>query len=331
MNSRPSLRATVNKPVRRALAAAKRPWLRHRARRRLTAIGAGHDVRLIHGEAEIAAALKRHRADHPVHEFDFSLARLAFRRAQRCAAQVRGPAGDVLAVVPVLVHDGRVLLLNNYIALPEDAMAAVLATLIRRFRPVDIRTQRNYNDYSIFAVKTEMPDGFLATFGDGFDAYVQGLGKLTRRNVRYYHERLRTRFPSLEIEFVAPGELRPELFADFVELMGKRYDNSYWSGFQKADVFAKFRDRVTCTVVRLEGKLAALTIFYVYGDTLVFTGNTFDEAYAKYSLGFLNSFWSFQHAAEQGFVKVLLGPGDYGGYKARLCNATETLYEYSLF
>jgi hypothetical protein len=291
--------------------------------------GAGHEVLLIRGAQEIAAALKQHRANHPVHEFDFSLARLKFRSAEKYVALIKGPAGGTLGAVPVLRHDGEILLLNNYILLPEDAMAALLTALMDRFNPNNIRTQRNYNNYSIFGKKTEMTDGFLATFDGGFEPYFQSLGKKTKFNVRYYHDRLRASFPSLETEFVAAGKLQPELFAEFIELVGKRYDKSYWTGFLKEEIFAKFRDCVTCTIVRAEGRIAAFNIFFVFGDTLIFTGNTFDEAYSKYSLGFLTTFWSIQHAAKQGFTKVILGPGDFG-YKARLSNAKETLYQYSL-
>jgi hypothetical protein len=292
-------------------------------------IGSGHDVLFVHGAEEIAAVLKQHGADHPVHEFGFSLARLTYTSAEKFAALITSRAGGTIAAVPILGYGSEILLLNNYIILPEDAMAALVAALIERFRPVNIRTQRNHNNYSIFGAKTEFPDGYLANFDGGFESYVRSLGKKTRFNLRYYGERLRESFPTLESEFVPAGELRKELFAEFIELVGKRYNRAYWTGFLEEEVFAKFRDCVTCTIVRIEGKIAAFNIFYVYGDTLIFTGNTFDEAYSKFSLGFLTTFWSFRHACEQGIAKVILGPGDFG-YKSRLSNATETLYQYSL-
>ena len=228
---------------------------------RETAIPAGHDIIFIQGEKEIAAALKQHGADHPVHEFDFALARMACRSAEKYAAMIQNPAGDACAAVPVLRYDGDILLMNNYILLPEDAMAGLLKALITRFHPNNIRTLRNYNNYSIFGKKTEMTDGFLATFEGGFEAYFKSLGKKTRFNVRYYHDRLRESFPSLETEFIAVGKLRPELFAEFIELVGRRYDKAYWTGFMKEGIFAKFRDCVTCTVVRVDGKIAAFNIF----------------------------------------------------------------------
>ncbi len=277
----------------------------------------------------MAAVLKEHGADHPVHEFDFALARMKFQIAEKYVAVVRSPAGEIAGVVPVLRHDGEVLLLNNYIVLAEEAMAAVLGALAERWRPTNVRTQRNYNNYSIFGKKTEFPDGYLVTFDRGFEAYFKSLGKKTRFNVRYYHDRLRESFGSLETEFVAVGTLRAEVFAEFIELVGKRYDKAYWTGFLEAGTFAKFRDCVTCTIVRIEGRIAAFNIFYVFGNTLIFTGNTFDEAYSKYSLGFLTTFWSLQQACKQGLGKVILGPGDFG-YKARLSNSVERLYQYSL-
>jgi Acetyltransferase (GNAT) domain len=288
-----------------------------------------YDVRFISGEQEIATALRKHGADHPVHEFDFTLARLSFRTSEKLVALIVGPEGVSLAAVPVVRYDHELVILNNYILLPEDAMAALLTALKDRFRPNNIRTQRNYNNYSIFPTKTPYPDDYQARFDAGFEAYLNSLGQKTRFNLRYYEKRLRASFPSVETQFVAPGNLRREYFAEFIELVGKRYNKSFWTGFLPDQVFAKFRDCVTCTIVRIERKIAAVNIFFVSGDTLVFHGNTFDETYSKFSLGFLTTFWSFRHACECGFSKVILGPGDFG-YKSRLSNAKETVYVYSL-
>jgi CelD/BcsL family acetyltransferase involved in cellulose biosynthesis len=81
--------------------------------------------------------------------------------------------------------------------------------------------------------------------------------------------------------------------------------------------------------VTIDNKEVAYNIFYSHEDTLIFTGNTFDEKYKQYSLGFITTANSIKWAFENGYKKVILGPGDFG-YKARLSNRQEVLYEYKL-
>lgn len=219
----------------------------------------------------------------------------------------------------------RLILINSYLELPPDILHEMLRIAVQRFLLVSrIDSQRNEQSY-VFMHQTEEKE-YLADLSTGFEAYQAALGKKTRFNIRYYGKKLQADFPALSFRFLPQGELQRSDFKAFVELAVRRYPGKYWDGFQEDRLFEAFRRDVAVTVLEINGKLAACNIFYVVGDTLIFTGNSFDEQYAEWSLGFLMTYRSIEYAAQLGFRQVVLGLGDFG-YKARLSNRTRKVYE----
>lgn len=225
-------------------------------------------------------------------------------------------------------HGTRLTLINSYLELSQDILHEMLRIAVCRFLLVSrIDSQRNEQPY-VFMHQTEETE-YLADLADGLEAYQAALGKKTRFNIRYYGKKLKADFPALSFRFLLQGELLRSEFNMFRELAARRYPGGYWDGFLQDSLFEAFRKEVVVTLVEINGKLAACNIFYVAGDTLIFTGNTFDEQYAEWSLGFLTTYRSIEHAARLGFRRVLLGLGDFG-YKARLSNRTRKIYESRL-
>lgn len=228
------------------------------------------------------------------------------------------------------VRDGlRIYLLINYIFVPTWAMLLVLREFISDFKIFCIETQRTYNQIKIDFLKVDvLPCSYVANLNDGWKSYHSSLGKKTKFNLKYYTKKFEQEFGHIEAKVYKQGELPYFIFENFVRLVGKRYDSAYWSHLLDESIYKEFNNDIIAIVYNLGGDLVACNIYYRLGSTLVFIGNTFDEKYKAYSLGFFTTHNSIKLLAEMGFQKVVLGVGDFG-YKSRLSNAVDKLYVYT--
>ncbi|MGO9443696.1 MAG: GNAT family N-acetyltransferase [Thiobacillaceae bacterium] len=290
--------------------------------------GAECKTTMVGDAVAIDKLMAEHGVKHPVHLFEFTMVRMIGARKKKCALLLRCQNNEY--VIPFVRSGAHISIINNYMDIPEVVMEFALKAILLSFIWIGyVVTQRTYNHYTTPFLKCNVSEGYVVSFGPGIDAYLAQMSRKTRFNIKYYSKKLMNSFPAVTVEYLGLNTLTRDLFMEYIELVGRRYDKLYWEGFLESGTFERFRENVICTVVRNDGVAIAFNIFFRSNDSLVFTGNTFDEDYSEYSLGFLTTFFSIENAFKGGIRKIILGPGDYG-YKSRLSTHKELLYEYSV-
>jgi len=262
---------------------------------------------------------------HPMRDPLFTLARLSGGRAAYYRLEYR--KGEVVYQLGVFLKGSEVTLVNSYLDIPDSAFSSIVSAVVKHFRCVTrLHSQRTLVAYpGLICLPIEE---YIADLRQGLNAYEADLSKKTRFNIRYYTKKLYEAVPGLVFRYVPLGGLTHQEFETFVSMVQRRYPGEYWSGFLDAEVFARFSKAITGTITHVGENIIAFNLFYANGAEWIFTGNSFDEAYAPFSLGFLTTFQSIRFAHDNGVERVILGGGDYG-YKARLSNATRMIYECS--
>lgn len=275
----------------------------------------------IHGDAVLASDAGSE--EHPMRFPLFTLARIPFHWKRTFRATYRSAEG--CHSVAFVRHASSITFVNSYAEIPPPVFLRIVqAVLGRFFWTASIRSQRNFTNYAF--MRTSAMEEYVAELTGGAEGYRASLGKKTRFNTRYYWDRLQSDFPGITALSFGRGELARSDFIRFVALVERRYPGGYWRGFLSDPVFNLFRDNVVGLIVRNQGEPIAFNIFYSHADSLIFTGNIFDNGYDRYSLGFVTTYLSIINAANQGVARVILGGGDFG-YKSRLSNASRMAYE----
>lgn len=156
----------------------------------------------------------------------------------------------------------------------------------------------------------ERLDHMVIDLPGSVDEYYESLGKRTRKNVRWYQNRLSRAHPDLSVEVVTPGERSRELLDQLIAWKKQRFHRTgrvtYW------ETNATLADRMTdlmrrCGEVRvtsISGKAAAIDICFRTGETAYIYEGAHDPRYDESSLGFLTFYWYVCSAVESGATRV---------------------------
>jgi CelD/BcsL family acetyltransferase involved in cellulose biosynthesis len=156
----------------------------------------------------------------------------------------------------------------------------------------------------------ERLDHMVIDLPGSVDEYYESLGKRTRKNVRWYQNRLSRAHPDLDVEVLAPGERSRELLDQLIAWKKQRFHRTgrvtYWeTNATLADRMADLMRR--CAEVRITsiaGKAAAIDICFRAGETAYIYEGAHDPRYDESSLGFLTFYWFVCSAIESGAARV---------------------------
>lgn len=285
-----------------------------------------YTIKIVNNDIGIKKLLDRKGIYHPTSNYKFS--HMNGTKKEWCAFIIEYNKEEY--IIPFMYSNNKITLLINYIQLPELVFKIVFKSLIDKYLLFSFETQRNYNEYSIpWLKKIVFEDGYLVNLDNGFDNYYESLGKKTRWNTKYYFKRLKKDFNNIDIMYFKQGEFTYKLLLKFISLVGQRYDEKYWYHLKDKGTFEEFTNDIVAIVFFVDKEPISFNIFYKGKNNLAFIGNTFNEKYSKYSLGFLTTFYSIQKLYENGYKNIILGPGSFG-YKNRLANGIEKLYWYTI-
>ena len=142
------------------------------------------------------------------------------------------------------------------------------------------------------------------------DDYYHSLGKKTRKNVRWYQNRLLRAFPDVKTETIQPGERSREVIDRLVEWKIQRYRQkgllTYWEvdptlAERTADLLRRCGEARVTSVSGIE---AAIDVCLRVGETVYAYESANDPRYDEFSLGFLTFYWLVCDAVESGATRL---------------------------
>jgi len=142
------------------------------------------------------------------------------------------------------------------------------------------------------------------------DDYYHSLGKKTRKNVRWYQNRLLRAFPDVKTETITPGERSSELVDRLVEWKVERYRQkgllTYWETDPGlAERVANLVRRCgEARITSISGEEAAIDLCFRVGETVYPFQSANDPRYDESSLGFLTFYWLVCDAVESGATRL---------------------------
>ncbi len=219
---------------------------------------------------------------------------------------------------------------QDVVAPPEDASvaAAAVARWIANERPPAVRVEYVPGDTPTLAVFDDVltAAGYAVSrrrlvtsprvaLAADFDAYVQGLGKKERHELRRKLRRFEG-VPDTSFRWAADAE-RPRVLDRFFGL--HRLSRGEKARFMTPAAEAFFRDvadaiaptgRLRLGVLRAHGEDAAVLFAFAYGDTLALYNAAYDPALASLSLGIACHAFAIREAIAAGFAVYDLLRGD---------------------
>jgi|GEM_PF-5749196 len=286
----------------------------------------GAEIELLEGRDLIVRELLRTGNYHPVHDPILNVHYIMKEDEKKDFALKVQHSGKEF-IIPFIVHNGRLVLLINYMSIPEEIFLLSVYKLARKFMwAKSIETQRNYNNYNIPFIKKEELDSYVMYLSQGYDSYLNSLGSNTRYNIKRYYKKMKKDFSNVEFEIYEKGTLSLDLFNKFIKFVSRKYDPSYWLPFAKPKTFEVFKDNVLTSVLKIDNDIAAIIIYYSVDDKLILIGPTYNEKYSKYRPGFF-LLSKTAELVQYKYKKIILGPGDFG-YKNILANRIEKVFIY---
>jgi hypothetical protein len=286
----------------------------------------GAEIELLEGRDLIVRELLRTGNYHPVHDPILNVHYIMKEDEKKDFALKVQHSGKEF-IIPFIVHNGRLVLLINYMSIPEEIFLLSVYKLARKFMwAKSIQTQRNYNNYNVPFIKKEELDSYIMDLSQGYDSYLNSLGSNTRFNIRYYYKKMKKDFSNVEVEIYEKRALSLDLFNKFIKFVSRKYDPSYWLPFAKPKAFEVFKDNVLTSVLKVNNTPTAINLYYAVNDMLIFIGTTYDQKYKNYSPGFILVAKTAEILANS-YKSIILGPGDFG-YKNRLANRIEKVFIY---
>jgi hypothetical protein len=283
------------------------------------------DIEFIEGRDLIVRELLRTGSYHPVHDPALNVHYVVNEEYKKDFAIRIAEKGKEF-IIPFIVLEHKVVLLINYMSIPQDVFLLSFYTIANKFKSKLIETQRNYNNYNIPLIKKEELDSYVMDLSQGYDSYLNSLGSNTRYNIKRYYKKIKKDFCNVEFEIYEKGTLSLDLFNKFIKFVSRKNDPSYWLPFAKPKTFEVFKDNVLTSVLKIDNDIAAIIIYYSVDDKLILIGPTYNEKYSKYRPGFF-LLSKTAELVQYKYKKIILGPGDFG-YKNRLANRIEKVFIY---
>jgi hypothetical protein len=145
----------------------------------------------------------------------------------------------------------------------------------------------------------EMPLALPSTV----DAYIAGLGKNTRRNLRRYMDKLLQRFPSFRFDVhernaLGTADARAVIALNRARINGKQ--QAYSIDDEEERILALLQECGLAGVGRIDGKICCGALGYRVGDRFFFKIIGHDPQYNPWSLGILCCFLMIRACIERG-------------------------------
>lgn len=238
--------------------------------------------------------------------------------------------GRPIAVLLFEMAGSKVEVINHIAAIDQSLIQRFCEHIFTKFETVDVismkavhsEIERHSFPYPIQIYnKTET---FLISLPETLDAYENSLGKATRRNIRYYGNKLVRDFPTFSHRAYVDGNIQEEHIRKILRLRESRFEAKkvYYHDSEES-IQRVVRLARTCglvTVMSVDGRICAGTINFRAGPN--FVGHVLTQAaeFKDYMLGMISAHRAISEAVRLGGKTFELGSGRFE-YKTRLNGA----------
>jgi hypothetical protein len=276
-----------------------------------------------------------------------------FSTADYLRSSSRGGALSALSVVagsrsePELRHivlfrkSGAVLTVANELpTLTPAAASAISREIFREY--ADVR-EIHFERTPLPAASMPRPsldlgviENDVVVLPDSFSAYLDGIGKATRKHLLYYERRLKREFPSAQFRLVEKGDCGIADIRAIAQFQRARLGSKGIRIAAELDPDHVARMHASCVkwghvgLYEVDGAVAAGVIFYRFGRDFYFLVIAHDEAFSKFNIGQLCLLNTIGTAIEAQGRMVHMGWGA-NDYKKRFCARSFPCYRVAAY
>jgi hypothetical protein len=211
----------------------------------------------------------------------------------------------------------RLEVLNEMIAIEQSELRRFVLYVFRHFPRVDLigfaALQADTAGLGFPVQQHNAKDTWVIALPDTSDAYLAGLGKSTRANIRQQTNLVGRTFPGLTTRFyvneeIDEGHVRAILGFSEATIRAGGASLSHDAG----RILALARTCGFVTVLSIDGEVCAGSVNYLVGSSCFGDVTGYDRRYEKYSLGKLCVFQTICESIARGCKRFYLGGGNFG-------------------
>jgi hypothetical protein len=247
--------------------------------------------------------------------------------AERLSTYVVTDNGQPSTILLFRIDGSRAVVINNVIEIREIEIGRFARALFTRFGRIGvisfktIETNLQQLDFPYRRFNTS--ENIVLTLPHSADDYIAALGKNTRKNVRYYLNRVKRFFPSFEYKLLEREKVEASQVIDILRLK----NHSMPGVLEDAETrrtLALVAARGMVGIITIDGKICAGSIGYRIGNHTFGSVLAHDLQYDGYWIGMLCCFLTICESIGRGCQEYhfLWGPDDY---KFRMLGAQRDL------
>lgn len=241
--------------------------------------------------------------------------------AERLHTYVVSEGGLPVTILLFRTNGPRVMVVNNVIQICAVEIGRFSKAIFARFGKVGvisfktIQTDLTHLDFPYQRFNTS--ENIVLSLPKSADAYVAALGKNTRKNVRYYLNRVKRCFPTFEYKLLERDKIAETQVLDILRLknnrmLGKPYADTREDA-ETRRILKLVAARGMVGVITIDGKICAGSIGYRVGNHTFGSVLAHDLRYDGYWIGMLCCFLTICESINLGCEEYhfLWGPDDY--------------------
>jgi hypothetical protein len=247
--------------------------------------------------------------------------------------------GKIVAILFFRLVRNQAQVLNECINLEPEEIRRFSEEVFFRFRQVALikfsAVETSINSFPFIFQKHICSENLIIDLPGSPEAYLNNIGNATRRNIKYYSNKLRRNFPSFRYDFYHRDEVGEEHIKSILTLKAARMESKR-KAFDASDREAKEILALVkaCNgsvgVATIDGHVCGGQISYRIGSNEIGFLICHDQKYNDYSLGIIICYLTVCDSIARGAVKFNFHCGREE-YKYRLLGVQHDLYNLDIY
>jgi len=258
-----------------------------------------------------------------------------FRSTEGVSCYVAERDGRPATILLFRCRGRRLEVLNEMIAIEPPELRRFVRYVFRHFPRIDLiafaALKTNTAGLGYPAQQHHAKDTFVIDLPDTPEAYLAGLGKSTRANIRQQTNLVQRTFPGYLTRFYTDGDIEERHVRAILALSEARIQAGGARVAHDAErILALARACGFVVVLFIDGEVCAGSVNYRVGTSYFGDVTGYDRRYDKYSLGKLCVFQTISESIARGAKRFYLGGGEFD-FKQRLGGVSVTMDEVRIY
>ncbi len=205
---------------------------------------------------------------------------------------------EIVAVFLFSMEDNKIRVLNEGMEVDELAIMQFANFIFQRYKSVDLIS---FNGIAHSLKRLDFPfvqcfctDDSVVSLPNSIDAYLQSLGKSTRKNIKQYLNRLQRDYPSFDFSVHDGRTVDEQLIRKIISLNRIRFDKkgkvSAITPMDEDRIIQMIRACGIVGCISIDGEPAGGSLVYCIGQHYHSWLKAHDPVYDDYRLGLISSF-----------------------------------------